>query len=143
MVKFTLPPFSLSAVNPVINHVSVPPVVQAGKEVTIFATFAAKLLPPAFPSLIIDVEPSVPTINTSMQIVPNPTNDIEYIILYTFVVPLDFDETTQIRPRFSTLPEDWSSLAELTFEPIGVVFPGEINTACHVCSNYHIQSNID
>ena len=144
MVKFTLslplplplsPP--LSAVDSVINHISVPPVIQAGKEVTIYATFAAKPLPPTFPSLIVDVinEPSVPTIVTSMQIVPSPTNDTEYIILHTFVVPLDFNKTTKIRPRFSTPPDGWRSLVELTFEPIGVVFPGEINIACHVCSN--------
>ena len=106
--------------------------IQAGKEVTIYATIAAKPLPSEFPPLTVDVinEPSVSIINTSMQIVPNPNNDTEYVILHTFVVPLDFDETTKIRPRFSTPPEDWSSLVELTFERIGVVFPGEIIIAC-------------
>ena len=121
---------SLSLVDPIVKHITVPPVIQAGKEVTIYTTFAAKPRPPVtdIPSLAVEVrngsEQNSSTVNSSMQIVLSPTNRTEYIIVHTFVVPLDLDDGTTVRPTLA-LPDGWSFPGESTFEPVGVVFPGE------------------
>ena len=42
---------SLSTVNPVVNDVNLPPVMEAGKEATVYTTFAAKPSSSDLPSL--------------------------------------------------------------------------------------------
>ena len=118
-----------------MNSITVPPVIQAGKEATVYTTVAAKPLPPDIPSLIVKVrqpnEVNSTEIDTAAQIIPSPTNRTEYIILHKFVVPVNVEEMTVAAPRFD-LPENWTSTGDISFEPIGVVvIPGETCTRAY------------
>ena len=115
-----------------MNHVTVPPVIQAGKEATIYTTVAAKPLPPDIPSLFAGVrqfsEANSTEIDTYTRVISSPSNDTEYIILHTFVVPSEVEEMTA---RLQ-LPDGWKSVVEISFEPISVVtFPGETCTCVY------------
>ena len=62
-----------------------------------------------------------------VRTIPSPTNITEYIILHTFVVPLEFEWVA-----FSySLPLGWSSdsSVDLKLGPIGIVLLGEMNIA--------------
>ena len=122
---------SLSTVDPVVNDVNLPPVMEAGKEATVYTTFAAKPLPSDLPLLNVSVIQGNETsrIDTSVRVrtTPSPTNTTEYIILHTFMVPKEFEGVA-----FSySLPLDWSSdsSVDLTLGPIGIVLLGEMNIA--------------
>ena len=126
----------ISPVAPVVNRVTFPPVVQAGKEETIYTTIAVKPLPAILPSLNVTLtcmhSNGSSTIDAiSAWTTPSPSNSIEYIILHTFTVPLEVDCVTFVFLRID-LPNDqvWRNIdnSQLAIGDIGIIFPGERHT---------------
>ena len=121
-----------------MNRITFPPVVQAGKEETIYTTIAVKPLPANLPSLNVtlmhsDGSSTVDAI--SNWTIPSPSNSFEYIILHTFTIPLEVDSMTSVFLRID-LPNDqvWRNIedSQLAIGGIGIIFPGEMHTYLEV-----------